>query len=164
MDDLVQFLRDRLDEDELWATEASRDDGKETPKGGVHWHWVANSNDEEIAPDPRREKVVGSEAEETVSLRSREKWPTASGVGDLPQFALYADEVLSTVGGHIIRHDPARVLTEVESKRQIVNWVDRSRAFFRETNGTLTPAAYQVLGPLAAVYADHPDYNEAWRP
>lgn len=54
LDGLVQFLRDRLDEDELWATEASRDDGKEAPKGGVHWRWVASSNDEEIVPDPGR--------------------------------------------------------------------------------------------------------------
>ncbi|WP_432185403.1 DUF6221 family protein [Streptomyces tendae] len=133
MDDLVQFLRDRLDEDESIAREAAHyEAGHWTTKDGYP---VSVADELPEAADTFERVVVfdeGSPSEEQAA--------------------------------HIARHDPARVLTEVESKRQIVNWVDRSRAFFRETNGTLTPAAYQVLGPLAAVYADHPDYNEAWRP
>lgn len=133
MDDVMQFLRDRLDEDESIAREAAHyEAGHWTTKDG----YPVSVADELPEAADTFERVVafdeGSPSEEQAA--------------------------------HIARHDPARVLTEVESKRQIVNWVERSRAFFRETNGTLTPAAYQVLGPLAAVYADHPDYNEAWRP
>lgn len=169
---LADFNDARLDDDELWATEASRRSGEQAPKGGVHWHWVTNSNDEEMTPDPSRESIVGEEAEEAVSLRSREKWPTASGVGDLPQFALYADEVPSPVGGHIIRHDPARVLAEVAAKRLLIsNWRDLILRIDAETDPgkrerlALTRHGLdQVAYQFAAVHADHPDYQEGWRP
>ncbi len=48
---------------------------------------------------------------------------------------------------HIALHDPARVLAEVKAKRRIV---DDSRIL--------------ALCALAAVYADHPDYETRWRP
>lgn len=55
---------------------------------------------------------------------------------------------------HIARHDPARVLAECQAKRRIVApWV-----------GTVTENEARVLLALAAVYADHPDYSEEWRP
>ena len=47
---------------------------------------------------------------------------------------------------HIARHDPARVLREVEAKRAIV------------------AEHPEMIGFLAAVYDSHPDYDEAWRP
>ncbi|MFF0009561.1 DUF6221 family protein [Streptomyces tibetensis] len=169
---LADFNDARLDEDELWATEASRRDSEQAPDGGVHWHWVANSNDQEITPDPSRESYVGEDAEEAVSLRSRETWPTTSGVGDLPQFALYADEVPSAVGGHIIRHDPARVLAEVAAKRVLIaNWreliqrIDAEQdAEKRERLALTRHGMDQVAHQLAAVHANHPDYQESWRP
>lgn len=169
---LADFNDARLNDDELWATEASRRDGERPPEHGVHWHWVANSNDMEITPDPARETIVGEEAEEAVSLRSRETWPTTSGVGDLPQFALRADEVPSAVGGHILRHDPARVLAEVAAKRLLIaNWRElilridaepdpEKRERLALTRHGLDQVAYQ----FAAVHAAHPDYEPGWRP
>jgi hypothetical protein len=52
---------------------------------------------------------------------------------------------------HIARHDPARVLADVEAKRRIVEW-DAEQ-----------PVDRGVLNILASVYADHPDYREEWR-
>ncbi|MCX5335494.1 DUF6221 family protein [Streptomyces sp. NBC_00140] len=176
--ELVDFLRARLDEDALWATEASRRKGEQASPGGVHWHWVTNDSDQEVTPDPGREANVGEDAEEAVSLRSRETWPTASGVGDLPQFALYADEVPSAVGGHIVRHDPARVLAEVEAKRQLTA---RGGPFCTsncdepgnepmdpDTNWT-TPlehhfgcGAHEAAKLFARPFRDHPDFDPAW--
>lgn len=166
MDDLVAFLRARLDEDCLWATEASRCDGERTAEGGVHWQWVAKSNDQEVTPDPSREEWVGEIAEEAVSLRSCETWPRRH-VGDLPQFAIHtAEDVPSAVGGHIIRHDPARVLREVEAKRVLLADYERFVAERRRMMGGWDsyPEPSPVLLAFAAVYADHPDYLEAWRP
>jgi hypothetical protein len=48
-------------------------------------------------------------------------------------------------------HDPARVLAECEAKRRIVEWCSDFMQW---------PPLYA----LAAVYADHPDYREEWKP
>lgn len=50
---------------------------------------------------------------------------------------------------------PARVLAECEAKRQIVEWL--SSELFRT-------AHKDMLMVLAAVYADHPDYRDEWKP
>ena len=63
---------------------------------------------------------------------------------------------------HIARHDPTRVLRECEAKRRIVEnapftWDDGSNRSAGIEHWRLTCRI------LAAVYADHPDYDEAWR-
>lgn len=82
---------------------------------------------------------------------------------------------------HIARHDPARVLSDVESKRRIVAMhADRDCDDQRfgpiewELAEGQTPvadgmviASQRVLGcetlaHLAAVYRDHPDFREEW--
>jgi len=57
---------------------------------------------------------------------------------------------------HIARHDPARVLAECDAKRRIVAMMDDPH---RDTY-----EVYAVLRALALPYADHDDYDEAWRP
>ncbi|MDJ0405865.1 DUF6221 family protein [Rhodococcus erythropolis] len=74
---------------------------------------------------------------------------------------------------HIARQDPDRILREVAAKRKIINdhrvgsWYvytdDDTRAC--ETCGDSTvrwPCA--TIGALAAIFSDHPDFNEEWRP
>ena len=63
---------------------------------------------------------------------------------------------------HIARHDPARVLAECEAKRRIV---EAHRKQVEDDDPRAWIVASQIaLRSLAAVYADHPDYDEAWRP
>jgi len=64
------------------------------------------------------------------------------------------------LAGHIARHDPARVLREVEAKRAIVDVADR----WTYGDEREAPDGHAVLRHLAAVYQDHPDYREEWRP
>lgn len=52
---------------------------------------------------------------------------------------------------HIARHDPARVLREVEAKRRMLEELDLPY-----------PGEEHLLKLLAAVYRDHPDYDPAW--
>lgn len=54
------------------------------------------------------------------------------------------------VVGHIARHDPARILAECASKREIIE------------AATSEPGSLSYLCPLAAVYSDHPDYQKEW--
>ncbi|MFJ9387723.1 DUF6221 family protein [Nocardioides sp. NPDC101246] len=86
---------------------------------------------------------------------------------------------------HIARHDPARVLAECEAKRRIV---ERCRPMyavaFRESERLLAEAfdqerfqitasssspiwpfaaAERILLDLAQSFADHPDFDPAWR-
>jgi hypothetical protein len=73
---------------------------------------------------------------------------------------------------HIARHDPARVLAECEAKRRIVErdgkyLIEQWRRYSDEHHKTFdewfTKPYGTTLRDLASVYADHPDYDEAWR-
>jgi hypothetical protein len=59
---------------------------------------------------------------------------------------------------HIARHDPARVLAEVDAKRRIIveceSLIDDPAVRAMET----------ALCLLALPYADHPDYDQTWKP
>ncbi|MCX4231970.1 DUF6221 family protein [Streptomyces ortus] len=77
---------------------------------------------------------------------------------------------------HIIRHDPARVLREIEAKRQLIHehadvndgscgtCVDGAWGY--PTHGGSSPQRYpcKTLRLLALPYADRPGYDESWRP
>lgn len=51
----------------------------------------------------------------------------------------------------VARLDPERVLAECAAKRAIVKWDAEQYV------------GYAPIRHLAAVYADHPDYDESWR-
>ena len=145
--DLVEFLRDRLDED-FEAVRlvlgvnvmAAIRHGKSAPR------WV---------PSPKSDAGV---------------WDT-DGV---PRVKF----VWARERDHIIRHDPARVLAEVEAKRSLIA---RGDTLFCECNFADAPptnpddrsqqiphhydcTAYRIAQVLALPYADHPDYRVEWRP
>ena len=69
---------------------------------------------------------------------------------------------------HIGRHHPARILAECEAKRQIVLGHPRLRLRGKHEQDPEWVRAYEEslrsLLLLASVYADHPDYDQAWRP
>lgn len=102
-------------------------------------------------------------------------WRTFEVEGDA---GLYTDD--EDDAAHIARHNPARVLREVEAKRRLVE-------LHEQVPGT--PGAYQKDAPatgckvchewdgvtyaggdcetlrlLALPFADHPDYCQEWRP
>ncbi|MFJ2279267.1 DUF6221 family protein [Streptomyces sp. NPDC087866] len=124
MNDLVQFLRNRLDEDEHIArTAGSRH------KGGSFW-------------SVEQSEVRAKDG----TLIVRHTWP---------------DE-----GAHIARHDPARVLRNVEVGRAAL---DHYRAVRRSTEKhkayvLAEGAVGKQIQILALAYADHPNYRDDWRP
>lgn len=99
-------------------------------------------------------------------------------------FALSGNQLRATVA-HIARHDPDRVLREVEAKRRILDehasedgdcsacgrasWEENPGAYLRDEpemadvwRPTIWPCRTARL--LALPYADHPDYREKWKP
>jgi hypothetical protein len=62
---------------------------------------------------------------------------------------------------HIARHDPARVLRRVEAGRKLIKLCEKR--WTHDLRGT--DAGLEMALELAAYeYADHPDYQESWRP
>lgn len=119
MNELADFLRARLDEDEQAARAAFS--GQVDPEDG----WGA-----ERAEGYRHTTIT-------------------------PHVGMIHEPVQAD---HVVRWNPARVLREVAAKRALMVELDSS-------GGPETEDAYHVvLRRLAAVYADHPDYREEWRP
>ena len=72
---------------------------------------------------------------------------------------------------HIARHDPARVLREVEAKRKILAEYTRVVELRKSYPEGYDPNDYhglyesgleEAVTHLAVVYSDHPDYREDW--
>lgn len=131
-DDLVAFLRARLDEDERVA--------RSTKQNGLSWQ---NFEMDGELRDDRNAGTVASVIPET-----RE---------------------------HIARHDPARVLREVEAKRRILDvhapeplseYVRKSYCEVCQCYADgIVEGAYPcaTVALLASMYSDHPDYRPEWR-
>lgn len=62
---------------------------------------------------------------------------------------------------HIARHDPARVLAQVAALREIIGvWLHGELV----EGGGWSIAMDLVLRHIAAIWADHEDYDEEWKP
>lgn len=137
--ELHEFLAARLDEDEQAARQASPGP----------WQWegdFAERGDDEVT-------LVASNDENVL-------W--AHGVHTDGYIRVREQDA-----EHIARHDPARVLREVEAKRALVDLWDDEPAW--EMSGYEEHAGFsaglgRALRLLAVVYADHPDYDPSWRP
>jgi hypothetical protein len=149
MDDLIAFLRARLDEDHERANASA----------GAPWVTLQGVGSSQVLVDPH-------------AIRDA-KWK----FGTLGHVASVEHQVDAD---HIARHDPARVLAEVEAKRQLLAGHEPVRgAISWDVNGTPSygliceadstdsepvpwPCRHARL--LASPFAGHPDYREEWRP
>jgi hypothetical protein len=143
-DDLVQFLRDRLDEDyEAARLVLGTNVMARVLRGQPAPRWV---------PSPEGDAGI---------------WDTDG----TPRVKF----VWARERDHIVRHDPARVLCEVDAKRRITecheSWVAGNgdticgrcgREHIDGRPGGHFPC--QTLRLLALPYADHPDYRADWAP
>lgn len=156
---MTDWLLQQIEEDLLWATEASRRDNGEAVEPGVHWQWETN-DDRVVEPDPGLTEIVGGSDDFSVSLRSKEVWPTAS-VGPLPQFAIHtAEEVASAVGGHIVRHDPARVIRDLRAR---LVTIEQCIPAWRSGAPSERILAERVLRGMVETYAERSGYRPEWK-
>lgn len=138
MSDLVEFLTARLAEDEQIArAAAARASDWHSSKGNV-----GGGGEFTDLGDPDEEQYWhGDEV-----IVYDEGWPLV-------------DEAT-----HIARHDPARVLREVEAKRALIESL-RSYIQYVETYENGVDADGELadkLKPMAAIYSDHPGYDPKW--
>lgn len=130
VDPMVEFIRAQLDADEQWALACNRpyeyaDEGSKAPASGVHWQWVAGDNWDRVTPDPVTMEIMeGPDDEFRVHLATVEEWPSTT-YGDTRMMPRKYDgaieEMDPAAAGHIIRHDPARVLPLVAAHREILD-------------------------------------------
>jgi hypothetical protein len=185
-DEQAAWLHAQIDEDERWAQEASRDGDRYTP-AGEHWRWECEDTDTPATIDPMLSEYVEGVDGAPVGLRSVEGYPSTWGA-TLHHIAIRGQEELPAgVAGHIIRHDPARVLAEVDAKRRrldlhqpvllrkgggadyfvtarVCMTCGGSDASFTDGTPAMRAAAYPcpTLRLEAAPYADRPGYQEMW--
>ncbi|MFG2001624.1 DUF6221 family protein [Spirillospora sp. NPDC048911] len=73
------------------------------------------------------------------------------------------------IDDHIARHDPARVLADVQADRRLIAEYERAVEFYnrpenqRHSAGEVT-GLYTAIKIRAERFADHPDYRDEWRP
>lgn len=67
---------------------------------------------------------------------------------------------------HIARHDPARVLAEVDAKRQALDHYERCARHNKGDDAYVLAegAVGRQVQYMALPYAEHPDYLPEWRP
>jgi hypothetical protein len=65
---------------------------------------------------------------------------------------------------HIARHDPARVLAEVDAKRDVIRLAERAHDYHATFVSGFAAAMEDALRKFALAYADHPDYKPEWAP
>ena len=150
MNDLAQFLRARLDEDERIARRACE-------AAQASWRLGEGYDDETVLWWPPEPRVAQKERELGLPVVS-DVWRGQTIYGDGQGIA-----------PHIARHDPARVLAEVDGKRRIVAYAEQRAAIKQgeddsDWENIQEMALDAVLRSLALAYATHPDYRDTWRP
>ncbi|WP_404974871.1 DUF6221 family protein [[Kitasatospora] papulosa] len=90
----------------------------------------------------------------------------ADGITVADGFAL-SNQQLRATACHIARHDPARILAEVNARREIV----KEYAHYQDTDGLVDAHDYDsgwanalglVVRGIAQSYTGHLDYDPAW--
>ena len=134
-DDLVAFLRARLDEDEQAARAASPGP----------WRVDSETYAEKISDAKDADVVAGG------------RWGGEASVFESTEDAL-----------HIARHDPTRVLAEVDAKRRIIDQFTMIELPDQSNGDTAAVGAYAkmaaVLRLLTLPHAAHNDYRPEWAP
>lgn len=186
IENLIVWLQAQLDEDEQWAKAASApyrhaDAGGTAPTAGVHWQWVAGESWEPVTPDPVvAELVEGPGRSWDVNLATVETWPVTTVIDDgrsytreaRRTYAYAISEMDASAAGHIVRHDPARVLAKVAAIRSIIDHRAAMAVGVEAATVTVLAGAAKVrlgaydtvLRLLATEYADYPGYRKEWRP
>ena len=108
---------------------------------------AAHAVEDNSEPRPGQWEADGNDA-----LRTHNGWVLATA-------GTPGGEFRPGVLAHLARHDPARVLREVQAGRAIMRYYGTPLGFPGE-KGVPGPA----MRALAAVYSDHPDYRPEWKP
>ncbi len=143
MPDLIGFINARLADDERAAQAAP----------GTRWHAF------------RQEDIAGAAVYDdqwlllTPAHYDHDKPMSAAPGATGPA---YIEHHRDELAAHIARHDPARVLREVEAKRKIVARYQASLGYDNAEDEARCWLLGEIVEALASAWSDHPDYNPDW--
>lgn len=182
--DLLWFLREQWDHEEMVAAEVSRCRGAEGVPVPEDWHWVCDECDSMLLATA----AYGTEGlscqhsshgPSSVSLRSVQEYPFHSIGGTGPNFHLTPDgEVSHLLATYLMTYDPARVVADITAKREMVIEILNTAATIdgewgcgheadelREHCTDLATMRFlkNVLTPWAQAYRDHPGFHPDWK-
>jgi hypothetical protein len=163
---LVAWLRQQLDEDERWAKTADEGPWKVGVTSGMAYangQWAYGSDTVRYEGGevwPQRRKIRGSHVSGQKCL-----------IATMEDCGLSSREANAE---HIARHDPARVLREVEAKRRIIDEFVIARAKFKRVipgndfeageRAARFHSMHLAVRLLALPYSGRPGYREEWKP
>ncbi|MFF7147498.1 DUF6221 family protein [Streptomyces griseoaurantiacus] len=139
MEELVEWYGQQLDEDERIARAAAEPEEWVELNRAPQLSWSV-----ELWADPDCAAVVAEESSAYPVV------VTTQGMSDADAEARVA---------HIVAHDPARVLREIDAKRRIIGRINSHAAVMGRDE-----IHDDLLRSLALPYADRPGYKESWRP
>lgn len=84
-----------------------------------------------------------------------------NGEWDADGIAFFARDLNPEAQAHIVEHDPARVLREINAKRQLLSLHSEGSSQLFCSHCEHEPPC-PTLRLLALPYADHPGYREEW--
>ncbi|GAB3994624.1 hypothetical protein GCM10029992_09660 [Glycomyces albus] len=166
---IIDFIKARLDEDELWARSCSappEEEGPEFPEG-VHWRWIKGPEQTTVrlpTDTEESEWLTAVAPGSLVWLATEETWARKDDEEEEELPGTYSEGIhLLDVDAavHIVRHDPARVLAEVAAKRAVLDLVLADQ---NEHGGKNSDRWNQVMRLLALPYQGHRDYRKSWAP
>lgn len=140
MDELVQWLGEQIDEDERIAL-------KSVEQAIVN---LAGADSASVA----NWHVVERPATGTF-VATRDQWDRVT-------------EIVPTYGGahsdHIAAHDPARVLREIDAKRDLLVFAKGIHDHHETFTTGIAARLEKTLRLYALAYKDRPGYRDEWRP
>jgi hypothetical protein len=103
----------------------------------------------------RARLVEDAQIANAASERGGPNWPDSDG-------EMWTNQLV-----HVRRHDPARVLREVEEDRRLLCQYEAAVAYYQKHRdvpaGEVTGLSFAVKCRVA-VHNDHPDYLQEWKP
>ena len=173
MDDLTAFLTARLDEAPPCGCSCGCPaPGKHDDDGAPGWcdscrmniHRPVNAVSDLIAFLNARY----DEDEAAAKAADDGPWTSSGPYVDAPGAGIILQARHTEDAAHAARHDPGRVLREVEAKRAIlashVPVRHEGRMVCATCLGSCTFWPCPTLQQIAAVYSDHADYRPEWKP
>lgn len=157
---LTEWIAQQIAEDEAWARAAN---GPKAPPEGDRWQWEDPEDDHLLVPDPMLSEIVGSGCASLRTVHASAAWDDLSH-----QVISSGEEIPAGAAGHIIRHDPRRVLADCQAHRLILadhehedGACTRCVVYVDQVAGLHESPCPTVLA-LAQPYSNRPGWQREW--
>ena len=159
IDSAIAFLEQRANEDEQWALAASAPylyavGNPQVDPNGAEWTWAVGENWTPVTVDPAVHEFVndaGPVDEYSAVLMSKQTWESRY-VGEMHNSYGHVEEMDASAAGHIVRHDPRRVMQDVKASRAMIELYRRTAQY---------PRTHQAHATMIMLFARRAGWQES---